>query len=213
VADQHYRRTREVVRVGGLGVGGWRLGGHRYSVGPLSVADASALLGIITQLAGLWPKDAAGAMSFARAAPIAVLRPLVPMLVEGRTKRGVVTPGALMERDRRRMTPEQVMAVFTAAMNVNDLDFIFASFGSNSSAGEMLSLERMVDRFVLRYRCYTHADAWAMPAQEFLAIVETWRIETEQEGEDGEGKDDRGMKQLPITKDDLAMMRFVRWVN
>jgi hypothetical protein len=207
VSDQHYRRTRSVVRVGGLRLGRWALGGHRYSVGPLSLADASALLSVLSQLAGLWPKDVAGAMSFARAAPIAVLRPVVPLLVEGRVVRGAVKPGALLERDRKRMSPRQVLLLFEAAMKANDLDFIFAGFAPKEGGGERLPLERIIDRFVLRYGCYTHADAWAMPVQEFLAIVETWRKEAEEASGESEGKAEEAS--VPLTAEDIARLRFL----
>jgi hypothetical protein len=216
MADRHYRRTREVVRVGGLNVGNRVLGGHLYSVGPLSVADASALIQILAQLGGVWPKVAEDAMAFARAAPTLVLRPLVPLLIEGRleTKGGkaIVVPCALSERDRRRMKPLQVLRVLEAAAKVNDLDFIFAGFLDKKEGTERISVERLVDRFVLRYHCYTHHDVWAMPMQEFLAIIESWRAESEAT-EDAEAATPDGWKKAEMTDEDVSLLKYLGLVN
>lgn len=180
MADRHFLRTWEPVRIGGRRLGPLRVGGGWYAAVPLSVLAVQQLLPVIGKISKAMPSTDEGIAGLIARFPTAAIAPMVPLLVEPRVKRGHLD----------RITPEQAVEVFLASQRVNDWPYIFDAMtpkpGEKGVSITVIAVN-LGDRFKMDPR-----DWLLKPMQEFLATAEALTGETEPEAAPLD-KDDRDL--------------------
>ena len=170
MADRHFLRTWEPVRIGGWKIGPLRLGGGTYAAVPLSVLTVQQLLPVIWKIGQAMPGTDADVAALVARFPAAAIAPMVPLLVEPRVKR----------RHLDRITPEQAVEVFLASQRVNDWPYIFDAMtpkpGEKGVSITVMAVN-LGDRFKMDPR-----DWLLKPMQEFLATAEALGGGSEPEG-------------------------------
>lgn len=172
MALHHFLRNARSVRLGGWGVGRFRLGGGVYTVGPLSVLRFSQF---VQACAGLVdnPSDLSGLLT---SAPAAVLRPLVPILVQEPIKPRHLEHARLM----------QIVAVFTAFAEVNDTDYCLkAMTPTEGGSGKGTGLEVIAVALAERLHVGDPYTILRWPFQTVLATIDALK-ELDAEKPDGD---------------------------
>ena len=166
--EERLTRTRWTVRIGGrvvrLGPLHFRIGGGRYTVGPLSVRRVFGLIRALVESRVSLPDLAEDADMAAVVGTLSqeFVRALLPLLVYE----------PIEPRHWRRATPAQIVTVVAKALEVNDVEYILSALkpSDEEGAGSVLDLAHAI--VTASAGAYTHHQALDLPMQEALAILD-----------------------------------------
>jgi hypothetical protein len=186
---QHHLKLERRVNLGGVLVGPLRFFGRWYTLRSMPLITWLLWARALESLRATDPKGKdLRTKEVLLVLPIEVLRPLVRFMVpEIRTE------------DEQFITREQLLDAFASSSEVNDFAFIESSFeskGDGSAPPSDWTLEDCVDALVSQRPCYTHAEAWRLPAHEFCSHLATL------ERRAGEIKEDRDQNDPAAPKED-----------
>jgi hypothetical protein len=186
LAFKHLLHNCRAVRLGGFHFWRFHFGGGIYTVGPMSTLRFVQYLEAAGKLGAIIKTNTPEGM--APLLPMAHLfRALVPLTISGPVKR----------RHLDRATVAQIMAVFDAWQEVNDIDYMLKSLKPSAGAKA-----QGFDRFMVNLAMAMHVPIHEvhkildMPYQEVIAIVDAIRAEELDLPEGAEAIDEEHRKEL-----------------
>ena len=161
-----------------------RIGGHWYTVGPLSLMRFLQLMEAL---------GSAGLATLGRA-PIPTLTAMAPILVKGR-----ILPG-----DLKRISPDQLVALWEAVSQTNDLDYLASQFKPPDKPSDGITWDYVdaMDLVCEARPANTIDSLKAMAAMQFFAILDA--IAKKAEARQPKDGDDDGYRE--ITPEELARL-------